>query len=447
LLIFAVVTLNTYEEKLVDNKINEINAQGNILSNLLIQTLVSGDFDNTDIDYEIIRMADVYKGRILVVNKNLKIIKDTYGLESGKYIISDDVVKSFKGLGKNYHNREKNYIKSIYPVTDKENKEVIGVIIMNISTKEILSLRSIMEYKAIIFTISLSIIILMFSVYYSEKLTRPLNNVILSIDKLTEGYMNEKFNIKGYYEIEKISDSFNHMLSRLEKLENSRQEFVSNVSHELKTPITSIKVLADSLLLQDDVPVELYKEFLFDITEEIERENKIINDLLSLVKLDKTSGDLNITNININELLEQILKRLRPISNIRNIELIFESFRPVSANVDEVKITLAISNLIENAIKYNKEDGWVRVSLNADHKYFYVKVEDSGIGIPVDSQEDIFERFYRIDKARSRETGGTGLGLSITKNIIQMHRGVIKLYSKENEGTTFNVRIPLNYIA
>ena len=125
----------------------------------------------------------------------------------------------------------------------------------------------------------------------------------------------------------------------------------------------------------------------------------------------------------------------------------FESFRPVIAEIDEVKLTLAFSNLVENAIKYNIESGWVRVSLNADHKFFYVKVSDSGIGIPDDVQDRVFERFYRVDKARSRETGGTGLGLSITKNAILMHKGVIKLYSKENEGTTFTVRIPLTYIS
>ena len=232
----------------------------------------------------------------------------------------------------------------------------------------------------------------------------------------------------------------------MKKLEDSRQEFVSNVSHELKTPITSVKVLAESLLAQEDVPPELYREFLVDINEEIERENKIINDLLSLVKLDKTAGDMHIVNTSINEMLEQILKRLRPIANKRGIEMIFESYRQVSADVDEVKLSLAISNLIENAIKYNKDEGWIRVSLNADHKYFYVKVSDSGVGIPEDSMDLIFDRFYRVDKARSRETGGTGLGLSIARNAIHMHRGAIKVYSKLGEGTTFTVRIPISFI-
>lgn len=208
-----------------------------------------------------------------------------------------------------------------------------------------------------------------------------------------------------------------------------------------------MKVLADSLLGQEDVPAELYRDFMTDIAAEVDRENKIINDLLSLVKMDRSAGVLNIEAVNINDLIELILKRLRPIAEKQNVELVLESFRPVTAEIDEVKLTLALTNLVENAIKYNKEDGWVHVSLNADHKYFFIRVEDSGIGIPEDSLEHIYERFYRVDKSHSREIGGTGLGLAITRNVILMHRGAIKAHSKVGEGTNFTVRIPLNYIA
>ena len=228
--------------------------------------------------------------------------------------------------------------------------------------------------------------------------------------------------------------------------DESRQEFVSDVSHELKTPITSIKVLADSLNMQDDVPIELYKEFMQDITNEIDRESKIIEDLLSLVKMDKSAAVMNISSVNVNEMLEIVLKRLKPIAQKKNVELLFESFRPVVAEIDEVKFTLVISNLVENAIKYNVSDGWVHVSLNADYQYFYVRVEDSGIGIPKESQDLVFDRFYRVDKARSRQTGGTGLGLAIVQNIVLLHHGTIKLHSEEGTGTTFTVRIPLNYV-
>jgi signal transduction histidine kinase len=145
-------------------------------------------------------------------------------------------------------------------------------------------------------------------------------------------------------------------------------------------------------------------------------------------------------------LVEQILKRLRPIANRKNVELILESIREVSAEIDEVKVSLAISNLVENAIKYNHENGWVRVTVDADHKFFYVTVADAGIGIPEEEQNKIFERFYRVDKARSRETGGSGLGLAITRNVVLMHKGAIRLNSKAGEGSTFIMRIPLKYI-
>jgi len=218
------------------------------------------------------------------------------------------------------------------------------------------------------------------------------------------------------------------------------------VSHELKTPITSMKVLADSLLMQEDVPVELYKEFMADIAEEIDRENKIITDLLSLVKFDKKAADLNIEPVNINDMLELILKRLRPIAAKKNIEVVLESIRPVVAEVDEVKLNLAFTNLVENAIKYNTENGWVKVSLDADHKFFYVKVMDSGIGIPEEARQHIFERFYRVDKSHSNEIDGTGLGLAITRSAVLLHKGVIKVSSAVGEGTTFSVRIPLSFI-
>ena len=229
-------------------------------------------------------------------------------------------------------------------------------------------------------------------------------------------------------------------------LDESREEFVSNVSHELRTPLTSMKVLSDSLLSQNEVPNELYREFLQDIANEIDRENQIINDLLTLVKLDKTNKELNIETVSVNEMIELILKRLRPIAWKRDVEIIFESNRSVNAEIDEVKITLALTNLVENAVKYNREHGFVKVTLDADHQFFTVEVEDSGIGIPESSYEQIFERFYREDKSHSREIGGTGLGLSITKNVILMHRGTITVSSVLNQGTVFTVKLPLSYI-
>ena len=277
-------------------------------------------------------------------------------------------------------------------------------------------------------------------------LTKPFNRVTNAINEVKEGYTNEALTISDYHETEHIVDAFNQVLRRMRLLDESREEFVSNVSHELRTPLTSMKVLSDSLLSQNEVPNELYREFLQDIANEIDRENQIINDLLTLVKLDKTNKELNIETVSVNEMIELILKRLRPIAWKRDVEIIFESNRSVNAEIDEVKITLALTNLVENAVKYNREHGFVKVTLDADHQFFTVEVEDSGIGIPESSYEQIFERFYREDKSHSREIGGTGLGLSITKNVILMHRGTITVSSVLNQGTVFTVKLPLSYI-
>lgn len=439
-----------YVDIAISNKISELEKHGSILASRLNLTGYLSNPTSDEINNEIEYLTDVYNGknvnaRIIIVNKNLSIIKDTYDSETNKTLISDNVIKCLKGNSTRNINKKEQYVELTIPITNAETK-VVGALYMRFSIENIYAICETMQNKVEVFMTFISILIITVGIIFSKRITNPLKAITISLDRLFEGYMEEEVSIKGYYESEKISASFNKMMGRMKKLEDSRQEFVSNVSHELKTPITSVKVLAESLLAQEDVPPELYREFLVDINDEIERENKIINDLLSLVKLDKTAGEMHIESQSINDLLEQILKRLRPIANQRNIEMIFESYRPVTAEVDEVKLSLAISNLIENAIKYNKDEGWIRVSLNADHKYFYVKVADSGVGIPEDSKDLIFDRFYRVDKARSRETGGTGLGLSIARNAIHMHRGAIKVYSKYGEGTTFTVRIPLSYI-
>lgn len=373
--------------------------------------------------------------------------RDYIGKEYRQILSGDECKQMERAYGTNHPEfyETNSYLQCIVSTNDGKRFEDADFVIIRANTESAFSGYWHLIKRTIIIDLIILILLIIVACFYSRYLIGPLKQLVVYIGRLTDGYLNEQITMKSYTEVEEIVDSINSMTRKLETLESSRQEFVSNVSHELKTPITSIKVLADSLLQQEDAPAELYREFLSDINAEIERENKIITDLLSLVKMDKSESELNIENINVNELCEQILKRIKPIADMRNISLTFESYRPVMADVDEVKLSLAINNLIENAVKYNFDDGWVRVSLNADHKFFYIKVADSGVGIPEDEQENVFERFYRVDKARSRDTGGTGLGLAITRNAILVHRGAIKIYSKEKEGTIFTVRIPLNY--
>lgn len=321
------------------------------------------------------------------------------------------------------------------------------MIVMNFSFQSIQTLYDNIRTVSISIILLLAVNIIVISWLYSGHVVKPLKSVVRAIGHIESGDFSEQMEVRDNIEVEQISDAINSMLTKVQNLEDSRQEFVSNVSHELKTPITSIKVLAESLTMQEDVPVELYREFMGDINQELARMNKIVNDLLSLVKMDKSAVQMSIEEVNINEFIEGILKGITPIASKRNIEIIFESVRPVSAQIDSVKLGMAFTNIIENAVKYNFDNGWVKVTLNADHKFFYLRVADSGVGIPEELQDHIFERFYRVDKARSRETGGNGLGLAITRNAILLHRGSIKVHSVEKQGTTFAVRIPLIYQA
>ena len=333
------------------------------------------------------------------------------------------------------------------PVDSADHKSVYGVIVMNFSFQSIQTLYDNISTVSISIILLLAVNIIVISWLYSGHVVKPLKSVVRAIGHIESGDFSEQMEVRDNIEVEQISDAINSMLTKVQNLEDSRQEFVSNVSHELKTPITSIKVLAESLTMQEDVPVELYREFMGDINQELDRMNKIVNDLLSLVKMDKSAVQMSIEEVNINEFIEGILKGITPIASKRNIEIIFESVRPVSAQIDSVKLGMAFTNIIENAVKYNFDNGWVKVTLNADHKFFYLRVADSGVGIPEELQDHIFERFYRVDKARSRETGGNGLGLAITRNAILLHRGSIKVHSVEKQGTTFAVRIPLIYQA
>lgn len=438
--------LNSYEKKAVSNRSIDILSQAKILTNQIVFNDYLNDSASEIINAQLEQLSNIYAGRIMVIDGNFRIIKDTYSLDTGKTIVSEEVMQSFRGEEISKYDSQNGYIEMTVPLTKPESKEILGVLLVSVSTDSIMLNKDYLESSAWIIEVFDAMIIILLSLFLSGLLVRPFGRMEKEIVEIQNGYKTE-LDVPNYLETQNISIRFNQLFGRMKIIDESREEFVSNVSHELKTPLTSMKVLADSLNGQEDVPVELYKEFMLDIGNEIDRETKIINDLLSLVKMDRSAGDMNITSVNINELLELILKRLRPIAEKQHIELVLESFRPVSAEVDEVKLTLAITNLIENGIKYNKPDGWVHVSLNADYQYFYVKVEDSGIGIPEDSLEHIYERFYRVDKSHSREIGGTGLGLAITRNAILMHRGAIKVFSTEGEGTIFNVRIPLNYIA
>ena len=444
--ILSFAFLSAYREQSLTRLGNDMSNQCQILATQLGSANYLEDPGNETLTGELTQLATLYDGRILIIDQSFHIMVDTYALEQGRTMLAEEVIKCFKGESTNHYVSGR-FIEMTVPIMSSgEEKTVIGVILASASTDSMNARLEDLQSFTEIWMAAGGICVLALAVFLSNWLVKPLRHMNKFIGDLVEGTLDGDLDIHDCTETENISNTFNSLLAKLRLMEESRQEFVSNVSHELKTPLASMKVLADSLLVQEGAPVELYQEFMQDIAEEIDRENTIISDLLTLVKTDRKVTKLNVEPTNVNEFLEQILKRLRPIAEQGNIEMVFESNRKVSAEIDVTRLSLAFSNLVENAIKYNHENGWVRVSLDADHKFFYVKVSDSGMGIPQESLDYIFERFYRVDKSHSREIGGTGLGLAITRSAVVAHRGAIRVQSTVNEGTVFTVRIPLRYI-
>lgn len=441
---------NMVYRALLNQKTSEVQSQCTVMANQLTKDGYLNNLQAGGAEAEMEILSSVYDARILVINSAYVVVKDTFSLAEGRINTSDAVFKCFAGTPSVEVNREGGYIVFTRPIYNSTGDTISGVLLMSASIEQIGAIDEQLSWKNGMLEMILVMVLVVISAILARVLVIPLYKVAVAFNRTAVGE-NEaelsRVSVDDYRETILISEAYNKTADRLKILDESRQEFVSNVSHELKTPLASIRVLADSLLAAENVPEELYREFLQDISSGVDREQQIIDDLLTLVKVDRTKGELNITKENVNDLVERTMKELLPIAEKKNVELVLESFRPVVAEIDSLKMSLAVSNLIENAIKYNNDGGWVRVSLNADHKFFYIKVADNGIGIPEDSQAQVFSRFYRVDKARSRESGGTGLGLAITESVIHSHHGAIRLYSKENVGSTFTVRVPLIYIA
>ncbi|MCR4651107.1 MAG: cell wall metabolism sensor histidine kinase WalK [Lachnospiraceae bacterium] len=457
-LIVRAQILSGYEKRAVDVKVSEVQNQLKIIADHLITYNYLTDQANEVVNAELEQLSNLYDGRVLIINGDFKIIKDSYGISVGRTIISEEVIRCFKGEVTSNYDPAYAFIEMTIPIKEtgtntdqspehdmmsKTDKAIKGVMLISVSTDTINTTMDMLSRTAWIIDVILGVLIFALAMGFSRFLTAPFNKVSDAISNVRLGYTDEAIDVPDYKETEHIVAAFNLVLRRMRVLDETRQEFVSNVSHELKTPLTSVKLLADNLLADENAPIEVYRDFMEDITGEIDRENKIITDLLELVKLDKTEGELKIENCLINDVIEKILKRMAPIADQSNVTITFISNRDVNADIDEVKFTLGITNFIENAIKYNKPGGSVIVSLDADHECFTVVIEDTGIGIPEEARENIFERFYRVDKSHSREIGGTGLGLAIARNVVLVHRGRVTVESEPDVGTSFTVEFPL----
>ncbi|MEJ2239369.1 MAG: ATP-binding protein [Gemmatimonadales bacterium] len=236
-----------------------------------------------------------------------------------------------------------------------------------------------------------------------------------------------------------------HEVTELRRLETVRQDFVANVSHELKTPITAIRGLIDTVVEDQNMPIETRTRFLGKVQEQSRRLSLLVTDLLTLARLESADGMLESETLDLRDSVSRSISNLISAADDRGIELLTDVPEAAVRVVGDYQaLELVVNNLLDNALKYTPQGGKVWVRVDTDGKSAILEVVDTGIGIAREHHERIFERFYRVDKARSREVGGTGLGLSIVKHICKLLGGSVSIASDIGVGSTFRVRLPLS---
>lgn len=444
----ALVGTSVYSSNVERREISALTRNLTSQAQLISSQIVSGGYlsdTSGSLSNRLNSLREVFVGRVMVMDTNMNILIDTYNIYEGRVMIWENAIRSVNGETVSQYDNTNNILAVSIPIAsaeDIENGDIKGVVMISRNTDYISQDVEFFKNLGVLTVTVILVVALILSLIMAFLLVYPIDSLSKNVDGLLNDSITE-IKRSTTTEINHISHAITDYHEKQKTMDDSLRDFISNVSHELKTPLTSMKIMADSLISSEDTPVEFYKEFMGDIASEIDRETLLINDLLELVKTEGQAAKLNIEECNINEILESVLRKLSPLAEKRHIELVLETFRPIMMEIDRVKISQAMINLIENAIKYNKDEGFVHVSVNSDINYCFIRVEDGGIGIPKENLEQIFERFYRVDVSHSKEIEGTGLGLSIVKNIVLLHGGQIKADSIKDEGSTFTIRLPL----
>lgn len=296
----------------------------------------------------------------------------------------------------------------------------------------------------IVFSALIIILIGMLSLAMSYIITSPLEEFRSVARAISKGDFSKRVNVKGHNEMAQLAETLNYMCDELGLLEEKRRKFVSDASHELKTPMAGIKLICDSLVSAENLESAMIKEFLTDMSDEVDRLTRIVERLLVLTRLDVGDAELKQEETDVRMLINQVVKKLTPIATSKDIVMYTDyhdkEFEPILLDYD--KMYEAIYNIADNAIKYSPEGGFVHIDVTADTAYLTIRIEDNGPGIPESERDRIFERFYRLDDSRARDTGGTGLGLAITKEAVSMHGGTITVMNASEVGSIFTVRLP-----
>ena len=289
-------------------------------------------------------------------------------------------------------------------------------------------------------TLILEVVVILFSIFFATGFSKRLRRVLSSMRIIREGDYSHRLAMDGNDELTYLGDEFNRLTSQLQISENKRARFVSDASHELKTPLASIKLLTDSIL-QNDMSPDTTREFVSDIGNEADRLTRMTQKLLALSRIEsQQDGDCVITNTR--PTIERVIRMVTGLAEKNNITISLDCDEDAPILILEDDLYQIIFNLVENGIKYNRPGGMLSIRLYREEENAILQVSDTGVGIPEDAIGHIFERFYRVDKARSRSTGGSGLGLAIVRSMVERNQGTIAVESTFGEGSTFTVTFP-----
>ncbi len=380
--------------------------------------------------------------RLIVTNQNgLSIYDSTDTIPAvGKYIMLPQVAQALEKNNVFTWKYEDGRIYSHAATPIVTGGEVVGcVYIMEYDPSQGQLIYS-LQKNIFITTLILEIAVIIFSVIFSAIITKRLRRIMTSMRIIREGDYSQLVEMGGNDELTALSIEYNDLIKKLQKSEQKRNQFVSDASHELKTPLASIKLLTDSIL-QNDMDPETVKEFVSDIGNEADRLNRMSQKLLSLSHIE-TQADSDCEITYIAPTIQKVVKMLSALAQTKNITINQELNEDSAILVLEDDLYQIIFNLVENGIKYNKQNGSLSIVLQRQDENAIVSFTDTGVGIPEDAISHIFERFYRIDKARSRASGGAGLGLAIVRNMVERNHGNIQVESVVGEGTTFTITFP-----
>lgn len=381
--------------------------------------------------------------RILVTDETGRVLYDTRetGSAVGEYAFYTEIVQALLGSDVFTSTYQNGAFRSRASSPVLYQSQVIGAVYAYEYDTEQAALLEGLQANLLRLSAMIGVAVLVLSVVLSRVLTRKIGQLLTAIRQVREGAYSHRAEIAGHDEIAQIGQEFNSLTDRLQTTENARRRFVSDASHELKTPLAAIRLLSDSILQTEHMDPATTREFVADIGAEAERLSRITEDLLRLTRLD--SGVLEKpVEVEVLPVLEQVMRMMSLVAQEKQVELTYtaEPGCTVLATPDELH--QVIYNLTDNAVKYTGAGGAVQVALSRREENVILTVADNGTGIPEEDLPRIFERFYRVDKARSRAAGGTGLGLSIVSNTVKRRGGTVEAANRPEGGSVFTVRWP-----